>query len=126
MLYTTGWGEIFQKSSNETIEYGDLVCIREDGLVHRINSEKDILNFIGICSDTIGVQLGGAGIPKEEQCEVELDGKIWAKTNNLNVKPGDHLIPTKDGKVDVTKKSNKPFAIAMTKNINGKVKLFIR
>ena len=121
-----GWGEIFRKNANEEIEYGDLVCLREDGLVHKIETEADILNFIGICSDTIGMQLGGVEIPEDEKCEVELAGKIWAKTDLKNIKPGDHLIPTSTGKVKKVSKSSKPFAIAMTEVIDGKVKVFMR
>lgn len=124
-LFIIGWGEIFRKDKNEVIEYGDLVCLGNDGLVHKINSEEDILNFVGICSDTIGMCLGGIEIPKEEKCEVELEGKIWAKTDE-DIKAGEHVIPTSNGKVKKTEKTFRPFAIAMTDVKNGKVKIFIR
>lgn len=128
MLFTIGWGEVFRKPKDEVIEYGDLVCLREDGLVHKIETEEDVFNFVGICSNTIGVELSGdcKDLPKDEQCEVEIHGKIWAKTNDSLIKPGTHLEPTTDGKVKIANRTYKPFAIAMTDVINGKVKLFIR
>lgn len=120
------FGEIFRKSAEETIEYGDVVCLGEDGLVHKVSCYDDIYNIIGICSNTIGMQLGGEGIPEEERCEVGIVGKVWTRTDDESIKPGDHLAPNCNGTITKTEKSVRPFAIAMSKVENGKVLIFIR
>lgn len=120
------YGEIFRKEADEHIEYGDVVCLGNDGLVHKVSNEEDIFNVIGICSNTMGVQLGGEGIPENEQCEVGLIGKIWTKTDDTEIKPGDHLEPTTYSTVKKADKSRQPFAIAMSEVIDGKVLIFIK
>lgn len=109
-----GIGEIFEKSIDEDIEYGDVVCIRSDGLIHKVSSEKDILSIVGICSDTIGYLLGGKDIPKDRQIEVEMMGQIWVKTNEKDIIPGQLLKVTSDGKVSITENKEEKFAIALT------------
>lgn len=120
------YGEIFRKDKDEVIEYGDVVCLGDDGLVHKVKNENDTYNIIGICSNTMGVQLGGADIPEEEKCEVGIVGKIWVKTDDTNIKKGDHVTPTTDGKVERIAKSRERFAIAMTDTEEGKVLVFIK
>lgn len=120
------YGEIFRKDKDEVIEYGDVICLGDDGLVHKVKNENDTYNIIGICSNTMGVQLGGQDIPKEEQCEVGIVGKIWVKTDDTNIKKGDHVTPTTDGKVEKIAKSRERFAIAMTDVEEGKVLVFIK
>lgn len=116
-----GFGEIFRKDKNEVIEYGDVVCIGEDGLAHKVNSEKDLNTIIGICSNTIGVQMGGKGIPKDEQLEVEMLGQIWVKTKENNIKPGQLVKVNTDATVSVTTNKEEKFGITLTDVINGKV-----
>lgn len=119
-----GFGEIFRKSKDEVIEYGDLVCIREDGLAHKVSTEEDLDRIIGICSDTIGVEMGGDTIdlPEEEKLEVEMVGKIWVKTDDI-IKPGDMVQAKPNGKVSKTYTKRDKIGIAMTDVINGKVKI---
>lgn len=116
------YGEIFRKNKDDVIEYGDIVCLRDDGLVHKVSTEDDMYNIIGICSDTIGMCLGGADIPKDEQCQVGMLGKIWVKTDDDTIKTGDHVIANINGKVEKTiKKSENKFGIVMQGYKEGKV-----
>lgn len=123
VLYINGFGELFRKVKNDNIEYGDIVCIREDGLVHKVETEQDLLTIIGICSDTIGVQMGGLDIPEDERVEVEMLGQIWVKTNNTNIKPGNIVKALSNGTVDITTNINEKFGIAETNVKDGKVKI---
>lgn len=109
-----GFGEIFRKDSNEEIEYGDLVCLREDGLVHKVESEEDIVSIIGICSDTIGVEMGGIDIPEPERVEVEMLGQIWVKTDNLDIRPGHLVRALPNAKVDLIESLDQKIGIAIT------------
>lgn len=118
-----GFGEIFRKDKNEVIEYGDVVCIREDGLAHKVSSEQDLDTVIGICSDTIGVQMGGKDIPKDEQLEVEMLGQIWVKTNETNIKPGQLVKVNTDATVSITTNKEEKFGITLTNVIDGKVQI---
>ena len=102
--HTINFGYILDK--DEVIEYGDVVCIGCDGLVHKYDSlQYDITTVIGVCSDSIGLMLGGEGIPEDEQVEVELVGQIWVKTNDLNIIPGTLVAVDIDGTV---RKTNSP------------------
>lgn len=118
-----GFGEIFRKDKNEVIEYGDVVCIREDGLAHKVTTEQDLNTIIGICSNTIGVQMGGKDIPKDEQLEVEMLGQIWVKTKETNIKPGQLVKVNTDATVSVTTNKEEKFGITLTDVINGKVQI---
>ena len=118
-----GFGEIFRKDKDEVIEYGDVVCIREDGLAHKVNSEQDLNTVIGICSNTIGVQMGGKDIPKDEQLEVEMLGQIWVKTNETNIKPGQLVKVNTDATVSVTTNKAEKFGITLTDVVDGKVQI---
>lgn len=124
-LFIIGFGEIFRKDKDEVIEYGDIVCIGKDGLAHKVSTDKDLETIIGICSDTIGVEMGGDAkdLPEEEKLEVEMLGKIWVKSTDTSIEQGDIVEAVKDGTVikatDVTKK----FGIALTNNVNGKVRI---
>ena len=123
MHVITGIGEIFRKDKNEIIEYGDIVCIREDGLAHKVNNAQDLNTIIGICSDTIGVQMGGKNIPEDEQLEVEMLGQIWVKTNETNIKPGQLVKVNTDATVSITTNINEKFGVTLTGVINGKVRI---
>lgn len=119
-----GFGEIFRKDKDEEIEYGDIVCVGPDGLIHKFDSlVYDIDSVVGVCSDTIGFMLGGENIPKEEQVEVELVGQIWVKTNMTYIKPGSMLAIASDGTVRVTTYRSERFGIALTNVIDGKVRV---
>lgn len=118
-----GFGEIFRKDKNESIEYGDIVCVREDGLVHRVQTTEDLNTIIGVCSNTIGVQLGGKDIPENEQVEVEMVGQIWIKTDNSNIKPGQLIKPLINGKCDVTNNNHEKLGVSISNVINGKVRV---
>lgn len=118
-----GFGEIFRKDKNETIEYGDVVCIREDGLAHKVQTDSDINTIIGICSNTIGVQMGGKDIPEDEQLEVEMVGQIWVKTNDIDLKPGQLVKAISDGTVTYTDNKDEKFGITLTEVIDGKVRI---
>lgn len=120
------FGEIFRKDKTEIIDYGDIVCLRDDGLVHKVETEKDLQTIIGICSNTIGLQLGGADVAKEEQVEVGLVGKIWVKTKELNITPGQWVKAISDGSVITTSKKEEKFAIALTNVVNGKVEVLYK
>lgn len=121
------YGEIFRKDKDEVIEFGDIVCLRDDGLVHKVETEDDMYNIIGICSDTIGMCLGGAELEEEEKCPVGIIGKIWVKTDDETIKTGDHVIATQKGIVEKTiKKSSKKFGIVMHGYKDGKVLIFIK
>lgn len=121
------YGEIFRKDKDEVIEYGDIVCLRDDGLVHKVSNEDDMCNIIGICSDTIGMCLGGADVPEDEQCPVGIVGKIWVKTQDETIKTGDHVLATISGNVcKAIKKSENKFGIVMQEYKDGKVLIFIK
>lgn len=121
------YGEIFRKDKNEVIDYGDIVCLRDDGLVHKVETEDDMYNIIGICSDTIGMCLGGAELEEAEKCPVGIIGKIWVKTKDETIKTGDHVIATMFGDVAKTiKKSENKFGIVMQGYKDGKVLIFIK
>lgn len=115
------YAEIFRKNKDEIIEYGDVVCIREDGLVYKVSNVSDIDTIIGICSDTAGTILGGANIPKDEQVCVGLVGQIWTKTTLKTVKPGQWLKPNLDGTVSLTNNKQSKIGMALSNVQNGKV-----
>ena len=117
------FAEILRKDKNEIIESGDSVCIKEDGLVHKINNEQDLQTLIGICSDTAGFILGGKDIPEEERVIVGLVGQLWVKTNELNITPGQIVKMKYDGTVCVTTDRNEKCGITLTNVINGKVRI---
>ena len=118
-----GFGEIFRKPIDEKIEYGDIVCVREDGLVHKVASANDINNIIGVCSNTIGIEMGGKDIPKEEQVEVEMVGQIWVKTDNENIKCGQWVKALPDGKCDITTNRQDRLGITISNVIDNKVRV---
>ena len=121
------YGEIFRKDKNEIIEYGDIVCLREDGLVHKVETQEDLFNLIGICSNTIGMCLGGAELEEDEKCPVGIVGKIWVKTDDMDLKPGDQVRATSNGTVVKNKeKAFEKFGIVMQKYENGKVLIFVK
>ena len=121
-----GFGEYFEKDPNEIIEYGDVVCIREDGLVHKVSIESDVDKAIGVCSDSIGIMLGGAGIPSNRRIEVELLGKIWTKTNDEIINAGDFVKVVADGTVTKTTNKYEKFGIALTAIKDGKVRILYK
>ena len=118
-----GIGEIFRKSADEIIEYGDIVCVRDDGLVHKVNSVEDIDNVIGICSDTIGFELGGKDIPENEQVEVEMVGQIWVNTDNNDIKCGQWVKALPNGKCDITTNKCDRLGIVIVGTIDKKVRI---
>ena len=118
-----GFGEIFRKPIDEKIEYGDVVCVREDGLVHKVASVNDINNIIGVCSNTIGIEMGGKDIPKEEQVEVEMVGQIWVKTDNEHIKCGQWVKALPNGKCDITTNRQDRLGITISTVIDNKVKV---
>lgn len=115
------YAEVMRKSADENIEYGDLVCMKADGLVHKVSDVSDIDRIIGICSNTAGVILGGADIPENEQVIVGFVGQIWTKTNEQYIMPGQMLKALSNGTVCVTPYKNEKFAIALSEVIDGKV-----
>ena len=117
------YAEVFRKLKEEKIEPGDVVCLREDGLVHKVDLGNDLDSIIGICSDTEGVLLGGKDIPEEEQVVVGLVGQIWVKSCDTNIKPGKMVKVVSNGTVEVTYRRTEKFGIAMTEVQNGKVKI---
>lgn len=117
------YAEVFRKSKDEVIEPGDTVCIKEDGLVHKVQMSCDIDSIIGICSDTEGVLLGGKDIDKDEQVIVGLMGQIWVKSNDENIKPGNMVAVQSNGTVKVTYSKQEKFGIAMTTLKDNKVKI---
>lgn len=117
-----GFGEIFRKSKSEIIEYGDLVCVKEDGLVHKVNSEEDINTIVGICSNTVGIGLGGNNIPEEECVVVEMVGQVWVKTNK-DLKAGKMVKALADGTVDYTDNKLEKIGITLTDTEDGKVRI---
>ena len=117
------YAEIFEKDENEVIECGDVICIRRDGLVHRVDGEKDFNTIIGICSDSAGMLLGGKDIPEEKQVVVGMCGKIWTKSNDKTIAPGDMVKVLSDGTIMRTDDRHIRFGIALSNNINGKVRI---
>lgn len=118
------YAEVFEKSREEIIEPGDIVCIREDGLVHKVEMVPDLTSIIGICSNTEGVLLGGAELEENQKCIVGMVGKLWVKTNNPYLKPGQMVRALPDGTVDFTNNRLDKFGIVMSYiNNEGKVKI---
>ena len=117
-----GFGEIFRKDKNEEIEYGYIVYMGRDGLVHKVTESSNLDYVIGICSNTIGIGLGGKDIPEDEQVEVEMLGQIWVNTDE-EIHKGELVKALANGKVGYTNKKEEKFAIAMTDTIDGKVRV---
>lgn len=118
------YAEVFEKSREEIIEPGDIVCIREDGLVHKVEMVPDLTSIIGICSNTEGVLLGGAELEENQKCIVGMVGKLWVKTNNPYLKPGQMVRALPDGTVDFTNNRLDKFGVVMSYiNNEGKVKI---
>lgn len=117
-----GFGEIFRKDKTEDIEYGDLVCIRQDGLVHKVTTEEDIATIVGICSNTVGIGLGGEGIPEDEQIDVEMVGQVWVKTSE-NLEAGKLVKALPNGTVGLTTDKSNKIGVTLTSTINGKVRI---
>ena len=118
------YAEVFEKSPDETIEPGDIVCIREDGLVHKVEMVSDLISIVGICSNTEGVLLGGAELEENQKCIVGMVGKLWVKTNNPYLRPGQMVRALPDGTVDFTNNRLDKFGIVMSYiNDEGKVKI---
>lgn len=120
-----GFGELFRKSKEEVIDYGDVVYVGEDGLVHKVSTIANINSIIGICSNTIGIEMSGdvKDIPEDERVPVEMVGKIWVKSKDQNIKPGCMVKVTPNAMVEVTYDKSEKFAIALTEVINGKCKV---
>lgn len=125
MLCITGFGEVFRKDKNEKIDYGDIVCIKADGLVHKVNDNSDLDRIIGICSNTIGFELSGGmqDVPEDEQVEVEMLGQIWVNTDCEFIEPGMRLKALSTGKVGIAFENDKKFGIALTGVVDGKVRI---
>lgn len=117
------YAEIMKKPFEEVIEPGDLVYVREDGLICKAICEEHFNSIIGICSDTAGVILGGDGIPKDEQVIVGFVGQIWAKTEEEEIKPGQMLMINDHGTLSITNNKAEKFAIALTNVNNGRVRV---
>lgn len=109
------YAEIFEKLEDEEIEVGDVVCIREDGLIHKVSSIQDIDSIIGVCSNTAGVILGGAKIPANKQVCVGLVGQVWVKTPETDIIPGQLVKPNLDGTVSKTMIRQSKIGIALSK-----------
>lgn len=92
-------------------------------MVHKVSSVDDLDSIIGICSDTIGIQMGGKDIPKQEQVEVEMVGQIWVKTNETNITPGQLVKANSDATVSITTDKKEKIGITLTKVVNGKVQI---
>lgn len=120
-----GFGEVFRKAKDEIIEYGDIVCLRDDGLAHKVETEEDLDAIVGICSDTIGVEMGGdaQNLDEDEKLEVEMLGKIWVKSNDTSIRPGNMVKALADGTVKKTTSRLERFGVALTSNENGKVRI---
>lgn len=117
------YAETLQRSKEEQIEPGDLVYVREDGLVGKVTSDSQINSIIGICSDTAGVILGGKDIPEDERVIVGFVGQIWTKTLEQNIKPGQMLKVNKQGTLSITTNRSEKFAISLSNVVDGKVKV---
>lgn len=117
-----GFGEIFRKDRDENIEFGDLVCIKSDGLVHKVTSEEDINTIVGICSNTVGIGLGGKDIPEDESVEVEMVGQVWVKTNEI-LEAGKMVKALADGTVGITDDINNRIGVTLTSTVDGKVRI---
>lgn len=120
-----GFGEVFRKSANEDIDYGYIIYMGEDGLVHKVSKEEDLDAVVGISSDTVGMEMAGdsQGLPENEKLEVEMMGKIWVKSNDTSIKAGNMVKALPDGTIERTINRNEKFGIAMTSNIDGKVRI---
>jgi len=117
-----GFGEIFRKDKDEEIEFGDLVCIKADGLVHKVSSEEDIKTIVGICSNTVGIGLGGKDIPENEAIEVEMVGQVWVKTNEI-IKAGSMVKALPNGTVGYTDDINLRIGITLTNTEDNKIRI---
>ena len=118
------YAEVFEKDRDEIIEPGDVVCIKEDGLVHKVEMMSDLDSIVGICSDTHGVLLGGQDLEEDQKCIVGMLGKLWVKTNNPYLLPGQLVKVLSDGTVDYTNVKEEKFGVVMsTVNDQGKVRI---
>ena len=85
---------------------------------------SDILSIVGICSNTEGVLLGGQDLEEDQKCIVGMVGKIWVKTNNPYLTPGQVVKALPNGTVDFTNNKEEKFGVVMsTVNEEGKVRI---
>lgn len=112
--------EFMEKSDNSApIEAGDALCVEEDGTVKKIETESDLERLIGICSSdrTYGYILGGTDIDDDKKVPLGLAGRVYAKTDDTNIKAGNKLSATKDGKVTRTNSGNRDYVVGIAMGI---------
>ena len=117
------YAEYFKKDKNEIINPGDVVCIRDNGLVYKVSNRKDTDNIIGICSDTAGVLLGGIELEENEKVVIGMVGKLYVNTIDTTIKPGDWVKANEDGTVSKTTEKSNKLGIAMSNVENNKVRI---
>ena len=96
--------------------------MRADGLVHKVTTAEDIEHIVGICSDTVGIGLGGNNIPEDECIEVEMVGQVWVKTNDF-LEAGKMVKALPDGTVTITSDRNEKIGVTLTETIDNKVRI---
>lgn len=88
----------------EIIEPGDIICVDDiTGKYRKIRTMSDLKLVVGVCSNTYGFLLGGEeNLSKEEMTlkyiPVGISGRVYVKTDNKNIRPGDLLKPGLDSK----------------------------
>lgn len=130
--------EFMEKDENETIEPGDLVCVRDDEKYHKVSCREDIGRIVGVCSseETYGYVLGGDGLNNNQKVAVGLAGRVYVKVNKESedknsirfINPGDNL--TVDINTGLAVKSYKANDIIIGKAVryakNNKVYMLIK
>lgn len=88
----------------DIIEPGDIICVDDiSGKYRKVEKLSDFKLVVGVCSDTYGFLLGGKeGLSKEqmslEYIPVGISGRVYVKTDNKSIRPGDLLKPDTSGK----------------------------
>ena len=123
--------ETYEKYEDEVIEDGDIVVIDLEGKVTKPQYTEDCKCVIGICSSNPGFILGSELYTEKTRCIVGIVGKLYVKTEDKYLRPGDKVKATVNGVVKVNidnLEKDLPFVIGtvIEPYKNGKVRINFR
>lgn len=110
----------------EQIVEGDIVYITSEGKVSKPTLNEHCKKVIGVCTEHAFMELGTELYTEETRCKVGILGKLWVKTNQVYLIPGDKVKATINGveKVtDVNKDLEYIIGIVVEPYKNGKVRV---
>lgn len=84
--------EFMEKADyDEVIEPGDVVYFNNEGKVTKWHEGINSTAIAGVVSseETYGYALGGAGLEDNQKVPIALKGRVYVKTDNIMIEPGD-------------------------------------